>query len=543
MRVTQDCSLRSQAGASLAINPLDQSNMLVSEDDSRIGFDHCSYAWTRDGAAHWGDETPPFFQFQLLDGHSADACAAPTVAWDSQGNAYIAAVLFQVKGPENAIAVARSNAGIHGEYFHSPDATGGFQEYRASPLGVVESNDDPNEYADKAFVAADANPGSPKQDNVYVTWTRFMPEEENGIRQLSPIFFSQSTDGGATWTERVEISGEADGVCPVECFNDQGSHPVVGPDGTIYVSFANKDAIEGGEQILLVKCPADEDCTIPEAWTEPVIVSDLIGGSPVGPSAAGCPSGVECLPPNGYSMSETMSVSNSVDEEGNLYVVWADFRSNTNSLCTGNASTASSPCDNDVFYSVSTDEGETWSEPRDITPRANPRFGETAQWQPWSAVTGDGSKLWVTFYDRSFGACETTGCNDVTAAEILDPASDQPTYTYSRVTTASMPNMTTALNPLEAGFLGDRMALDLDGLGRAHVAWADTRSHAGASPEADVYYARVPAAGPPPPPGPRRHLRPRRLLPLRLLLLLLLHHHHRPRRPHPHRRCGVACRV
>ena len=325
VRVTQDCSLRSQAGASLAINPLDQSNMLVSGDDSRIGFDHCSYAWTRDGAAHWGDETPPFFQFQLLDGHSADACAAPTVAWDSQGNAYIAAVLFQVKGPENAIAVAKSNAGIHGEYFHSPDATGGFQEYRASPLGVVESNDDPNEYADKAFVAADANPGSPKQDNVYVTWTRFMPEEENGIRQLSPIFFSQSTDGGATWTERVEISGEADGVCPVECFNDQGSNPVVGPDGTIYVSFANKDAIEGGEQILLVKCPADEDCTIPEAWTEPVIVSDLIGGSPVGPSAAGCPSGVECLPPNGYSMSETMSVSNSVDEEGNLYVVVGGF--------------------------------------------------------------------------------------------------------------------------------------------------------------------------------------------------------------------------
>ncbi len=93
--MTQDCSLRSQVGQSLAVNPLDEGNMLVSQDDSRIGFGHCSFAWTRDGAAHWGDETPPFFQFQLLDGHAADACADPTVAWDSQGNAYIAAVLFQ----------------------------------------------------------------------------------------------------------------------------------------------------------------------------------------------------------------------------------------------------------------------------------------------------------------------------------------------------------------------------------------------------------------------------------------------------------------
>src|SRR4029450_11431669 len=192
--------------------------------------------------------------------------------------------------------------------------------------------------------------------------------------QLSPIFFSQSTDGGATWTERVEISGEAAGVCPVECFNDQGSPPGVGPDGTIYVSFANKDGMDGGEQILMVKCPADEDCTIPEAWTEPIIVWNLVGGAPVGPSDAGCPFGSQCLPPNGYAMTETMSVSNSVDDDGNLYVVWADFRNNTNAQCTGNASSAAPPCDNDVFYSVSTDKGETWREPRDITARSEGRL-------------------------------------------------------------------------------------------------------------------------------------------------------------------------
>ena len=502
-RVTQDCSLRSQAGEQIAVNPLDPNNILVGQNDARTGYNHCGYAWTLDGGAHWGDETPPFFQVPLLDKHAAEACSDPTVAWDSQGDAYIASTIYRVGAPENAVVVAKSNPGIHGVYFHSPDAQGGFQEYRAMPMGVV-SNEDVG-FQDKPYVVADAGASSPKRDWVYVTWTRIGPEQEDspgGVREVFPIIFSQSEDGGVTWSAPIEISGEAEGVCPTECNLDHASRPFVGPDGTIYVSFGNDNAIDGGSQILMVKCPADADCTQEEAWTEPVIVSNLVGGEPVGPSDAGCPVALQCLPPNSYRMSEANSVSNSVDDQGRVYVVWADFRNNTNQGCTGSAMTATSPCDNDVFYSYSTDEGETWSDPIVITPRSTARFGETAQWQPWSEVTPDGSRLFVAFYDRSYGNCESAGCNDITLAEVDNPASASPTFDYSRVTTASMPNMTTAENPIEAGFLGDRMSLSVDGQGRAHVVWADTRAHAGSVPETDVYYARVPAAGPPPPPPP-----------------------------------------
>jgi hypothetical protein len=499
-RVTQDCSLRAQAGEDIAVNPLDASNILVGQNDSRIGFNHCGYAWTLDGGSHWGDQTPPFFQVPLLNQKPAEVCADPTVAWDSEGNAYVAGTIFNIGAPENAVVVAKSNAKIHGAFFHSPDPQGGFQEYSTMPLGVVTNDDEV--FDDKPFVTADAHEDSPKRDWVYVTWTRVGPEHEDGFRQIFPIIFSQSEDGGITWTTPIEISGEAADVCPGECNEDQASHPIVGPDGTIYVTFANHNAMNGGWQILMVKCPADEDCTEEEAWTEPVIVSDLTGGEPVGPSAAGCPSSSQCLPPNGYRMSESWSVSSSVDNEGDLYVVWADFRNNTNQGCTGAAITATPPCDNDVFYSVSRNGGETWSEPRVVTPRSTARFGETAQWQPWSGVTADGTRLWIAFYDRSYGDCETTGCNDITMAEVNDPAAEEPTYEYSRVTTSSMPNLTTAENPIEAGFLGDRMSLSVDGQGRAHVVWADTRAHAGSAPETDVYYARVPAAGPPPPPPP-----------------------------------------
>ena len=503
-RVVQDCSLRAQAGEALAVNPADENNILVSQNDSRVGFNHCGFDWTLDGASHWGDQTPPFFQFQLLDGHTADACADPSITWDSEGNAYIAGEVFDVVDPENGIVVAKSNAGIHGTYFHSPDSSKGFQEYQTVPLGVVANDDEPGITNDKPSIVADASPSSPKRDNVYVAWTRFQPEEEAGTRIVSPIFFSQSTDGGKSWSDRIEISGENPDVCPGECFNDQGAQAFVGPDGTIYVVFSNIDGLEGpSPRILFVKCPGNEDCTIEESWTEPEIVAPLVGGEPTGPSPKGCPSSAGCLPPNGYLVNEMTSLSTSVDAAGNVYVAWADFRNNTNPNCTGPASSASAPCDNDVFYVVSTDGGEHWSDPRNVTPRSNSRFGETAQWQPWSEVAGDGSRLWVGFYDRAYGDCEATGCNDITAAEIIAPASESPTYSYSRVTTGSMPNLTTADNPLEAGFLGERMALDVDSQGRAHLAWADTRQHAGAAPEEDVYYARVPApVGPPPPPPP-----------------------------------------
>jgi len=223
-RVVQDCSLRAQAGEVLAVNPVDESNMLVSQNDSRVGFNHCGFDWTLDGASHWGDQTPPFFQFALLTGQVADVCADPTITWDTKGNAYLAGHLFDVADPGDALGVAKSNAGIHGAYFHSPDESKAFQEYQALPLGVVANDDEPDVTNDKPSIVADASPSSPKHDNVYVAWTRFQAEQEaDGTRIVSPIFFSQSTDGGATWSARIEISGENPDVCPGECFNDQGA--------------------------------------------------------------------------------------------------------------------------------------------------------------------------------------------------------------------------------------------------------------------------------------------------------------------------------
>ena len=492
-RVNQDCSFRRQAEEMIQINPLDEKNIIAGQNDSRIGFNHCGYDWSFDGGRSWGDQIPPFWQFVQLDGHTADACSDPTGAWDSRGNAYVGGVLFDIASGANSVIVMKSNAGNGGAFYHDPGPNGSpggpaFQEYRTNNPGVV-ANDDGEVFAnDKELMTADAHASSPKRDNVYMTWTRFTADNH------SPIYFSQSTNGGATWSTPIVISGSNASICPLgggPCNDDQGSDPVVGPDGTIYVAFANGNVPGAGiEQVLSVKCPAALDCSNPASWTPPTKVGDMISTHPVGgPSQNGCPNR-QCLPPNGYRVPDETTVAISVDHSSKLYVTWADHRNNTNPNCElGAPGGGSPPCDHDIHYAFSTNGGATWSATRTITPRS--RFGENAQWQSWSEVTDDGSRLWVAYYDRHYGNCETTGCNDITAAEIRNPASGSPTYSYDRVTTASMPNLTPATNPVQAGFLGDYMWVDTDSHNDARIVWADTRPIRGTAPEEDVYYATV----------------------------------------------------
>ena len=79
-----------------------------------------------------------------------------------------------------------------------------------------------------------------------------------------------------------------------------------------------------------------------------------------------------------------------------------------------------------------------------------------------------------------------SGCSDITLVKRVPNG----TLTYFRITTASMPNLVVANNPLQAGFLGDYMWVAVDSGNIAHIVWADTRGRGG-TVEEDLYYART----------------------------------------------------
>jgi hypothetical protein len=509
IRVNQDCSLRRQAEEWIGVNPRDFDNITAGQNDSMVGFNHCGYDFSFDRGKSWasvGTSPPPFYQELFLTGDTADACSDPAGTFDHLGNAYVTGVFFEVADVESSIWVAKSNWPNGGAFYHNP-APGPFQEYSTNQMGEPANSNDPNIFHDKELMVADSRSTSPKKGRVYVTWTRFqtVPPPLGGI---SPIVFSQSTDGGTTWSPPVVISGASAQFCtdfsftPDACDQDQGSHPVVGPDGTIYVIFGNGNTPNPGfNQVLFVRCPATRNCDSSADWEGPFRIGDLVGTHPLGPAAAGCPPGRQCLPPNGYRVPEFTSMSVSVDRNSNLYAIWADHRNNTNPNCdfrTSPVGNGAPPCDHDVLYSFSTNRGTTWSPTVTVTPRS--RLGENAQWQPWHDVAGDGSKVYAAFYDRQYGNCETTGCNDITLATISQPRSANRSITYKRITTASMPNLTLANNPVQAGFLGDYMWVEVSHHNfdqkDVHIVWADTRplpnrlAHQ-RFPEEDIYYAQV----------------------------------------------------
>ena len=507
IRVNQDCSLRRQAEEWVGVNPRDFSNVLAGQNDSMVGFNHCGYDWSLNRGDDWGSvgtSPPPFYQELFLTGDTADACSDPAGSFDHLGNAYVTGVFFDVADVESAIWVAKSNAPLKGRMYHEPRQIDAFQQYRTAVMGEPANDADENIFHDKELMVADSRDSSSKKGSVYVTWTRF---ETNAtpVGGRSPIVFSQSTDGGATWSPQVIINGRSTAFCtdfsgtpgdPNACDQNQGSHPSVGPDGTIYVVFGNGNTPEAGiSQVLMVRCRPSQDCNDSSDWEGPFRIGSLVGTHPFGPAAAGCP-GRQCLPPNGYRVPEFTSMSISVDRNSNLYVTWADHRNNTNPNCdfrTTPVGGGSPPCDHDVFYSFSTNRGTTWSPTVTVTPRS--RLGENAQWQPWSDVAGDGSKVYAAFYDRHYGSCESTGCNDITLATIDNPRSSNRRISYKRITTDSMPNLVPTNNPVQAGFLGDYMWVEVShhnfNQKDVHIVWADTRPLFGTAPEEDIYYARV----------------------------------------------------
>lgn len=495
IRVNQDCSLRRQAEQFIAINPTDPTNLVAGQNDSRIGFNHCGIDYSLDRGRTWGDMLPPFWQFVAKDGHTFDAASDPAVAFDSRGNAYFTCVVFDINSAASAILVTKSNAVFKGSVFHSPDPNPpNTQVFRTEPSGVVANDNDPAIFHDKEFLAADQSPTSPKRDTVYVTWTRFRTACAPGGSGYceSPIYFSQSTTGGATWSPGIEISGKSAGLCdfgnfsdpaldPAKCNFDQGSYPVVGPDGTVYVVFNNGNTPTLVGQQLLVRCLPSKNCAQAASWEGPFGVGEDVATQPFTcPQAAGR----QCLPPNSFRINDFPSLA--IDRtSGALYAVWADFR-NGGPCATNAQGLPVEPCanhNNDVFLARSRDGGLNW----EAAVKVNQDTGLAAQVYPWAAVGTNGT-IYVGYYDRRYG-CETFGCVDVTLSASTDGGL---TFTDQRITTSSMPGPET--NPVQAGFLGDYNAVAADGQGVVLV-WADTRGLYDQN-EQDVYFAALPPIGP-----------------------------------------------
>jgi hypothetical protein len=255
---------------------------------------------------------------ERLTGGIYDAGGDPAVAFDSQGHVYYAGLGFNRTTPPNTVTVSKGTFSGSGLTWSAPT--------------FINATTAPSTLNDKEWIAVDSHASSPFRDRVYVTWTRFLFNAHNGAYVQSPIAFAYSKDGGATFSAPQLIGGNV--------LYGQGSHPTVGPDGTVYVFWDGATRLATLDSIWMVKS-ADGGAT----WSKPVAVSPLVDIIPIADT--------------GFRNNSFPAAA--VAPDGTVYVTWSSLTSDSaGGLCPAQTNTG---CHAAVFYSKSTDGGATWSAP------------------------------------------------------------------------------------------------------------------------------------------------------------------------------------
>ena len=387
----------------IAVNPTNANNIiagshryLLTTTGGFLNFHVIAVAYvTKDGGSTWTTVHPPLGSWEFT--------GDPVLSFDADGRAYY----FNIADHEGqggsftgpSVIAQRSDDG--GTTWTQPATVArGVGAISNGPTAVIVFND-------KEWGTADANPSSPFKNNVYVTWTRFLFLQQSYIE--SPIFFSKSTDGGATWSEGKEISGSSAALCTKQinsaggatrCDENQFSQPVVGPDGAIYVTYLNEQnpaSTDFRDQVLMVKSTDGG-----ESWSAPVAVSGILhDGSNDYPLNT---DGRQRLTGCAYRVNAAGALALG---PGKLYYVYTE-NNGTNTVT-----------QTDIMVVSSTDSGASWSSAIKVNASAKDQV------YPWAAVTSDG-RLRVGYVDH-----ERTG-----------PAGESCVYGYS-LSTATAPGATT----------------------------------------------------------------------------------------------------
>jgi hypothetical protein len=311
---------------SLAQNPTNPLNLIAGSND-QIGLPACtnttpSLCPMTPGisisgfyASSDGGQTWPCQGLIDLSAFHEYAFGDPAQAFDSQGNAYYGTLAFPNPPTTEELAT-----GLQADFFVAKSSDGGCHYTSAAKV----SGASPAISDDKDAITADANPSSPFHDTVYAAWTKFTT---SGADQ---IVFARSTDGGATFSTPLPISPDYNNN---HVGGRQGAAVKVGPDGTVYVVWAdtvNKQPVER------LSISHDGGKTFPMQNITVATVTDDF---------------VDPLPGSSFSQFGRVLPSLSIAADGTLYVAWSN---RTGDPTTGHAV---------VLVTKSTNGGLSWSTP------------------------------------------------------------------------------------------------------------------------------------------------------------------------------------
>jgi hypothetical protein len=527
VRVNQDCSFRRQAETDMSFNPADPTNLLAGQNDSRVGFNQCGIDWSTDSGAHWGDLLPPFRQhlnspeadgFHTIQGqvgteHTYDAASDPTTAFDASGRGYFSCVMFDVASNATGVFVMQSPAVAKGSSFFNIPTSG-------PAWTVVEDNSGTgfttSVLHDKEFITTDTSSASGgarvagAQNNVYVTWTVFFFDNRCGGGHpgggycQSPIFGAMSTNGGRTWSAPEEISGSSASLCffgnffdprldEHKCDFNQGSDPIVLPDGRLVVPFNNGNTPAGnpnGQQLAVVCSPSGTtdtqanaqaarlNCGAPQKVGDDFIFSQNASNPGSEPLCNFGRGPEECIP-GAFIRTNDFPRSAINTSNGDVYVGWQDYRNGEFDIQLAKATvSASGTLSVTQLGTVNPDTGKDHYFAAIDVDEGSGKVG--ASYYRTDRVAGEN-----TTPSGGFSPCPGSAAGPTPGVSTCQPGVGDSLSIYGLAAGTSTPFTFVVLSPsfvapdgAQRGFNGDYNGLTITPNGTAHPSWSDTRNTA-----------------------------------------------------------------
>jgi hypothetical protein len=361
--------------------------------------------------------------------------------------------IFMSTNQSNPTYASFSYLGVGVNVYRSTDDGVTFQQPASVAPGLVQGVD----FEDKPWIAVDNTPGL-GYGNVYLVWRDF-----SNMSADNRILFARSIDDGQTWGPSVVI--QAPKLLGGNSSSFQGPFVTVGPDHAVDVfwwDFTQNAAI-------LMRKSTDQGQTFGNAVTVTGLKTHGANGSLGLTDSTG-----RSFDTNAFPQAAVNPVT------GDIYVVYDDQ---------GHGSQDKA----DIYFTMSTDGGNTWSK----SIRVNDDSTFKDQWQPSLAVTPDGTRLGIFWYDRRldpannlidrFGVIGTVSGHSVTFApnfRITDvsfpPAFDQDPF---------------FVNAGVGGYMGDYDMATADN-NYFYTTWGDNRlGDAFFANQPDVRFAKIPVTG------------------------------------------------
>ncbi len=384
-----------------------------------------------------------------------DAAGDPALSIGPDGTVYYANIVFSREAPASGVAVSISHDG--GTTWDAPNMVAFTSSY--------------NYFNDKELIAAGPD------GHVVVTWTRFNLGALGGSYLQSPIVMALSRDGGHTWNRQG--SAVADASHPY----DQGSYPVYGSDGTLYVAYEAASPSTGyATDATVVARSTDDGLTFTNVEVGRVY-DDL--------DCYAMSGGRQTLTGEHFRLDSYPDFS--VDPvTGELAIVWADDQG------AGNCGAGGASFSGTTSAQVKLVSG-AWgalSAPAVVTTGAGDKV--------FPAVAMRSGKIAVSYYTRDYAATHNPAVCDVVTGDAthdyltvadsvcLDYAARVSTDGFATQTRLTSEGSNPYIMFANGAFIGDytQMAMGSDGV--AHAAWTDFRGRPGVTPaNQDVYVGSV----------------------------------------------------